>query len=132
MQRYRHDELRLLIRQKNPHPLQGQKRQRIAQMRALVILEGMDQVAYGPFIEEVSPGGIEAGRVGHAWAAAVVPPRPGKGNAADGAEGRRHERQVVAAGRADVEIARIRNKGAADMAKRRENNVHERMEELLG
>ena len=88
MQGNRDNEVRILLRPKISDFFQGQKRQRIPQMRLLTVLEGVNQVAYGAFIEKWCPGGVKVWWGGKAHAAAVIAPRSDKGNSADRAEWR--------------------------------------------
>ena len=86
MQRDRNDEVWTVILHESAHTFQGQERQRRAQPCLSVVLEGMDQVAYRPFIEKTCPGSVEMGGMGQACAATVVAAGSGKGNPAKGAE----------------------------------------------
>ncbi len=132
MQRNRNDEVRGLVIHQTAHSFQSQERERIPQVCELIVLEGMDQVAYRPFIEEVRPGRVKMGRMCQARAAAVIAACPGKRYSAEGAERRGNERQAIAAGRADMEPAGIRDVGMADVTDRRKNDVKERVEEPPG
>lgn len=86
MQRNRNDEVRVVISHESAHPFNGQERQRITQLRVLMVFEGMDQIAYRPFIEKVCPGSVKMGRMGQARAAVVVTASPCKGDSAEGTE----------------------------------------------
>lgn len=110
MQGNRNYEVEILVRQKKVHSFQSQERQRISQMCLPVIFEGMDQVAYGTFIEEVRSGGIKMWWISQARAAAVIAPCPDKGDSTDRAERRRNERQAITAGLADMEPTGVGNK----------------------
>ncbi len=127
MQRNRYDEVRILACQEVAHSLQSQECQWVSQMCFLIVFEGVNQLAYGAFIEEVCPGGIKMRWVAQARAAAVITPCPNKGDSADRAERRRNERQEILAGLTDMERAGIRDKGTADVTNRRQDDVKQRM-----
>ncbi len=130
MQRHRYNEMRVVIRGDPAESFQSQKCQWITQVGALIIFEGMDQLANRAFIEKMCPGGVISGRVDNTGSAAVIASRTDKRNSAEGTGRRRNERQPLTAGRADMERFGIQNKGMADVADRRQNHVKQRAAKL--
>lgn len=80
------DEVRILVHQKCAYSFQSHERQRVSQMCFSIVFEGVDQVAYGPLIKEVCPGGIKMWWITQANAAAVIAPCSNKGDSAGRAE----------------------------------------------
>jgi hypothetical protein len=131
MERNRDNEVRSVTGHYSAQAFHCQQRQRIAQVYALTVLEGMYHVTNGPFIEEACTGSIKMRLSCQACAAAVIAPGTAERNSAHWTERRREQRHLLAAGRADMERAGIRDKRTADVADRWQDDVKQSGEELL-
>ena len=65
------------------YSFQGKKRKRVTQMGLPVIFEGVDQIAYGTFIEKVRPCSIKMRWLDTALTAVVVVAGTGKRDSAE-------------------------------------------------